>query len=91
MASARAILAFAAGVVLTLALGYGLRRWLVPAAVRAGIPAIVKEAWGPLLGGDEVLVVLATPAQLFMRDYGGMPIPARPRPGRRKSGRCPIF
>lgn len=74
-----AILAFIAGVVLTLALGYGLRRWLVPAAVRAGIPAVVKEAWGPLLGGDEVLVILATPAQLFMRDYGGMPVPAQPQ------------
>lgn len=74
-----AILAFAAGVVLTFALGYGLRHWLVPAVTRAGIPAVVKEAWGPLLGGDEVLVVLATPAQLFLRDYGGMPIPEQPQ------------
>jgi hypothetical protein len=75
---ARAIAAFACGVLLTVALGYGLRRSLVPAAIRAGIPAIVKEAWGPLLGGDEVLVVIATPAQLFLRDYGGMPTPTAP-------------
>jgi hypothetical protein len=73
-----AMLVFAAGMLLTLALGYGFRRSLVPAVIRGGIPAVVKEAWGPLLDGDEVLVVIATPAQLFLRDYDGMPTPTNP-------------
>lgn len=73
-----AILAFVTGILLTVALGYGFRRSLAPAIIRSGIPPVVKEAWGPLLDGDEVLVVIATPAQLFLRDYGGEPTPTSP-------------
>jgi hypothetical protein len=73
-------LAFLGIVALPLASGYVFRRPVVAAMIRAGIPAVIREAWGPLVEGegDEVLVVLATPPQFFLRDYRGVPPPPEP-------------
>jgi hypothetical protein len=46
--------------------------------VTAAPQAVIREAWGPLLQGEEVLVAIAIPPQLFIRDYGGMPLPTSP-------------
>jgi hypothetical protein len=71
-------LAFAVGVLGTMALGYGFWQPLAKTVTRAKIPAVIKEAWGPLLGDEEALVVVAAPAQLFLRDYGGLSRPSDP-------------
>ena len=74
----RGWLAFAAGVLSTIAIGFALRQPLAVAVTKAAIPAVIREAWGPLLQGEEVLVVIATPPQLILRDYAGMPLPKSP-------------
>jgi hypothetical protein len=71
-------LAFALGVLGTAALSYGFWQPLAKTITRAKIPAVIKDAWGPLLGDEEVLVVVATPAQFFLRDYGGLSAPRDP-------------
>jgi hypothetical protein len=71
-------LAFAVGVLGTMALSYWFWQPLAKTVTRTKIPAVIKRAWGPLLGDEEVLVVVATPAQFFLRDYGGLSPPRDP-------------
>jgi len=71
-------LTFLAGVLATVAIGFTLRQPLALAITRWSIPFVIRQAWGPLLQGDEVLVVIATPPQLILRDYAGMPLPSSP-------------
>jgi hypothetical protein len=71
--------AIAAAVLLMIGVvGYLFRQPLVTQIMLARIPGVIKEAWGPLMDGDEVLVVVATPPQLTLRDYHGLPRPEYP-------------
>lgn len=56
-----------------------LRHPLAKAAVRSEIPAMLREAWGPLLEPDAAaMLVIATPPQLFLRDYADQARPLDP-------------
>lgn len=57
---------------LTAAVIWGTAHWWTPAADRAAL-----RVWGPLLKkGEAVSVVLATAPQLWVREFGDLPLPA---------------
>jgi hypothetical protein len=64
-------MAFAAGLAVAFA-----AFWLRSSPVSPGQPAIVRDAWGPILNSrSEVLVVVAVPKQFWARDFSSKELP----------------
>ncbi len=76
----RLLLAFLAGVAITLAATTVIHSAGGVDAKRVALPDVLARAWGPLLDKDsEVLVVVAVAKQLWVRDIAGSSIPKNGR------------